>query len=39
MPAADLPTVYGASYSVYVQALQLTLWAKGVAYDLVKVDA
>jgi len=33
------PVVYGAAYSVYVQALRLTLWAKGVAYDLVEVDA
>ncbi len=39
MPAADLPTIYGASYSVYVQALRLTLWAKGAAYELVEVDA
>ena len=39
MRAADLPTVYGASYSVYVQALRLTLWAKGVGYNLVEVDA
>lgn len=39
MRTADLPTVYGASYSVYVQALRLTLWAKGVGYNLVEVDA
>jgi glutathione S-transferase len=32
------PVVYGAAYSVYVQAVRLTLWAKAVAYDLVEVD-
>jgi glutathione S-transferase len=30
--------VFGAAYSVYVQAVRLTLWAKGVPYDLVEVD-
>jgi glutathione S-transferase len=30
--------VYGAAYSVYVQAVRLTLCVKGVAYDLVDVD-
>ncbi len=28
------PTLYGASFSVYVQAVRLTLRAKGVIYDL-----
>jgi glutathione S-transferase len=32
------PIVYGAAYSVYVQAVRLTLWAKQVPYDLVEVD-
>ena len=32
------PVVYGAAYSVYVQATRLTLWAKAVPYDLVEVD-
>jgi glutathione S-transferase len=34
----DRPVVYGAAYSVYVQAVRLTLWAKKVPYDLVEVD-
>jgi glutathione S-transferase len=32
------PIVYGAAYSVYVQAVRLTLWAKAVDYDLVEID-
>ena len=32
------PVVYGAAYSVYVQAVRLTLWAKRVPYDLIEVD-
>ena len=32
------PLLYGASYSVYVQVVRLTLWAKGVAYEQVPVD-
>ncbi|MEJ7602234.1 MAG: glutathione S-transferase family protein [Kofleriaceae bacterium] len=32
------PTVFGASYSVYVKAVRLSLWAKHVPYDLVEVD-
>ncbi|HEY5007469.1 MAG TPA: glutathione S-transferase family protein [Caulobacteraceae bacterium] len=32
------PIVYGAAYSVYVQAVRLTLWAKAIAYDLVDID-
>jgi glutathione S-transferase len=32
------PIVYGAAYSVYVQAVRLTLAAKAAAYDLVEVD-
>lgn len=32
------PIVFGAPYSVYVQAVRLTLWAKEVPYDLVDVD-
>jgi glutathione S-transferase len=34
----DCPIVYGAAYSVYVQAVRLTLWAKQVPYELVEVD-
>ena len=34
----NCPVVYGATYSVYVQAVRLTLWAKGVRYNLVEVD-
>jgi glutathione S-transferase len=34
----DRPIVHGAGYSVYVQAVRLTLWAKQVPYDLVEVD-
>lgn len=30
--------LYGASYSVYVQAVRLTLWAKSVPYELVEVN-
>lgn len=33
-----MPVVYGASYSVYVQAVRLTLWAKTVPYACVEVD-
>jgi glutathione S-transferase len=33
------PILYGATYSVYVQAVRLTLWTKGVPYELVEVDA
>jgi glutathione S-transferase len=33
------PVLYGATYSVYVQAVRLTLWAKNVPYELVEVDA
>jgi glutathione S-transferase len=32
------PVVYGASYSVYVRAVRLTLVEKGVSYSLVPVD-
>ena len=32
------PIVFGATYSVYVKAVRLTLWAKEVPYDLVDVD-
>lgn len=32
------PTVFGASYSVYVRAVRLVLHEKGVAYDQVDVD-
>lgn len=32
------PIVFGASYSVYVKAVRLTLWAKQVPYGLVDVD-
>ena len=32
------PIVYGAAYSVYVQAVRLTLSAKAAAYELVEVD-
>ncbi|MGH8174786.1 MAG: glutathione S-transferase family protein [Steroidobacter sp.] len=32
------PVVFGAAYSVYVRAVCLTLWAKGVSYDLIEVD-
>jgi glutathione S-transferase len=32
------PIVFGASYSVYVKAVRLTLWAKEVPYDRVDVD-
>lgn len=38
MRTNDPPVVFGAAYSVYVQAVRLTLWAKGVAYRLVEVD-
>ena len=31
-------TVYGATYSVYVRAVRLTLAQKGVPYDLVEID-
>jgi len=34
----DLPTLYGASYSVYVRTVRLTLAEKGVAYRQVEVD-
>jgi glutathione S-transferase len=37
-PTAAYPVVYGAPYSVYVQAVRLTLWAKRVRYKLVEVD-
>ena len=33
------PVVYGADYSVYVRIVRLALEEKGVAYDLVPVDA
>ncbi len=33
-----MPTVYGASYSVYVRAVRLALEEKGVAYRLEAVD-
>lgn len=32
------PTLYGASYSVYVRACRMTLAEKGVGYELVPVD-
>lgn len=32
------PVVYGADYSVYVRIVRLTLFEKGVDYDLVPVD-
>lgn len=32
------PTLYGATYSVYVRAARLALAEKGVAYELVNVD-
>ena len=32
------PVLYGAAYSVYVQAARLTLQEKAVGYDLVEVD-
>ena len=32
------PVLYGASYSVYVRAVRLTLVEKGVSYQLVPVD-
>lgn len=32
------PIVFGASYSVYVKAVLLTLWAKQVPHELVEVD-
>jgi glutathione S-transferase len=32
------PTLYGATYSVYVRAAQLALAEKGVAYTLIEVD-
>ena len=35
---SDRPIVYGASYSVYVRAVRLTLWAKSVPYELIDVD-
>ena len=35
---ADVPVVYGATYSVYVRAVRLTLWTKHVPYELVEVD-
>jgi len=38
MRNSDCAVVYGAAYSVYVQAVCLTLWAKGVKYRLVEVD-
>ena len=33
------PIVFGADYSVYVRIVRLVLQEKGVAYDLVPVDA
>jgi glutathione S-transferase len=33
-----MPTLFGASYSVYVRAARLALEEKGVAYTLVEVD-
>lgn len=35
---ASAPTLFGASYSVYVRIVRLTLEEKAVAYDLVPVD-
>jgi glutathione S-transferase len=32
------PKLFGADYSVYVRAARLTLYEKGVDYDLVPVD-
>lgn len=32
------PKVYGAAFSVYVQAVRLTLAEKGVPYELIEVD-
>ncbi|MFZ6765015.1 glutathione S-transferase N-terminal domain-containing protein [Pseudoroseomonas sp. WGS1072] len=34
----EQPVLYGASYSVYVRAVRLTLAEKGVPYTLVPVD-
>jgi glutathione S-transferase len=38
MSSTDKPIVFGAPYSVYVQAVRLALEEKGVAYELVPVD-
>ncbi len=35
---AARPTLYGASYSVYVRAARLALEEKGVSYELIPVD-
>jgi glutathione S-transferase len=34
----ELPTIYGAAYSVYVQAVRLCLEEKGVSYRMEEVD-
>lgn len=34
----ELPTIYGAAYSVYVQAVRLCLEEKGVGYRMEEVD-
>jgi glutathione S-transferase len=38
MQPIDYPTVFGASYSVYVRTVRLALEEKGVQYELVPVD-